>query len=493
MPMKAELKSLGRETVIYGLSTIVARLLNFLLLPFYTHFLAPAELGVVATVFAYIAFLNIVFQYGIDQAYLRFAAGRDEEEKSVVFSTALIALAATSLALGGTLHLFADALAGPLGLRPEHAPLLRYSAWILALDAMAIVPFASLRLHHRAWTYVGVKSLNIVSNVALNIVLIAGFGLGVRGVFGASLFAAAVSFFLVAPEVSRWFQARLCVERLKLMLRFSLPLVPAGVGAMMVQVIDRPLMLRLTDEATVGVYQANYRLGIFMLLVVNMFDQAWRPFFLERAEEKGSSTLFAKVLTLFVALAGWTALALALFLPDLIRFSINGKALIDPRYWGGMGVIPVILAAYVLHGMYINFLASVTIAKRTDLLVWVTGLGAVVNVAANLLLIPRLGMIGAAWATFMAYGAMAGALFWMGRRVYPIPYDFPRLAGVFLALLGGVALVKILPLLLLPGAIAWFAIRAFGLLVSLGLLWAVVRPTLKDGLGASTESSELLP
>lgn len=435
--MIGDLKALGKETVIYGLSTIVARLLNFLLLPFYTHYLAPAELGIVATVFAYIAFLNIVFQYGLDQAFLRFAAGRDDEEKSVVFSTCQGTLVISSLALGGTLHLFSDSLAVPLGLRPEHAPLLRYAAWILALDALTIVPFSSLRLHHRAWTYVGVKSLNIVSNVVLNIVLIAGFGLGIRGVFGASLFAAALSLFLVAPEMSRWIQTRLSVERLKLMLRFALPLVPAGIGAMMVQVIDRPLMLRLTDEATVGIYQANYRLGIFMLLVVNMFDQAWRPFFLERAEQKGSSVLFGRVLTLFLAGAGWLALGLALFLPDLIKVSINGKHLIDPRYWAGIPVIPVILAAYVLHGLYINFLASVTISKRTDLLVWVTLLGAGVNIGSNLLLIPKIGMVGAAWATFLSYGVMAGALFGIGRRVYPIPYEYKKLAIVSGSLLGG--------------------------------------------------------
>jgi O-antigen/teichoic acid export membrane protein len=440
--MKSELKSLGKETVIYGLSTIVARLLNFLLLPFYTHFLEPSELGVVATVFAYIAFLNIVFQYGFDQAYLRFAAGRDEEEKSVVFSTCQGALAITSLAFGGTLYLFAESLAVPIGLRVEHAPLLRYAAFILSLDALAIVPFASLRLHHRAWTYVGVKSLNIASNVVLNILLIGGFGLGVRGVFGAALFAAAFTFFLLAAEMSRWIQPRLSVERLKLMLRFSLPLVPAGIGAMMVQVIDRPLMLHLTDEATVGVYQANYRLGIFMLLVVNMFDQAWRPFFLERADQTGSSALFGRVLTLFTAGAGWVALGLALFLPDAVRLSINGYHLINPRYWGGIPVIPVILAAYVLHGMYVNFLASVTISKRTDLLVWITGLGAVVNIGTNFLLIPRIGMMGAAWATLLSYGSMAFALWALGRRVYPIPYEYGRLAGVAASLAAGIVVAR---------------------------------------------------
>jgi len=214
------------------------------------------------------------------------------------------------------------------------------------------------------------------------------------------------------------------------LLRFSLPLVPAGLGAMMVQVIDRPVMLRLTDDVTVGIYQANYRMGIFMLLINTMFDQAWRPFFLERAGKPGADALFGRVLTYYLLVGICVVLGLAFFLADIVTFPFFGTPLIHPNYWGGLKVLPVILTAYLFHGAYINFLASITISKRTDLLPWITALGAAVSIGGNFALIPVMGMMGAAWSVFASYAAMACAMGLLGRKVHPIPYEWNRVGKI---------------------------------------------------------------
>ena len=428
--MRKDLKLLGKETLVYGLSTVVARLLNFLLLPFYTHYLAPAEYGVVTTAYSYIAFLNILFLLGLDQAYLRFAAGAEDAQAEASFSTAFWASLAWGTAGALLLAAFAVPLARTGGLGFDAAPLVRCAAAILLLDTLASPAFAELRLRHRAWAYAGIKSFNIVLSVALNVAFVGGMRLGVLGVFMAGVVASAATLLLLAPVAAGRLRRRFVRPLAEEMLRFGLPLVPAGLGAMVVQVADRPILLKLTDSGTVGVYQANYRLGIFMMLLVSMFDQAWRPFYLERAGRPDTPALLARVLTLFLAAAAWSALALTLFMPDLVRLPLRGAPLIHPAYWSGLGVVPIVLFAYVFYGAYVNFLAPVTIAKQTETIAAVTALGAAVNVIACFVLIPRWDMIGAAWATLLAYAAMAGQLYWFTRRAWPVPYEWRRVGAL---------------------------------------------------------------
>lgn len=422
--MLKDLRLLGKESLVYGLSTVVARLLNFLLLPFYTHYLAPGEYGAVSTAYSYIAFLNILFLLGLDQAYLRFAAGADDVRSEATFSTAFWSTAAWAGAVAAVTAAAAGPLSAAGGLTVSGPDIVRCSAGIILLDSLAAPAFADLRLRHRAWAYAGIKSFNIAVSVALNLAFVGWLHLGVRGVFLAGVTSSAATLALLAPVLAQRLRRRFEGPLAKAMLRFGLPLVPAGLGAMVVQVADRPILLHLTDSATVGIYQANYRLGIFMMLVVSMFDQAFRPFYLERAGKPEAPALLARVLTLFLGGASWLALGLSFFLPDLIRLSVGGRTLIHPAYWAGLPVVPVVLFAYVFHGAYVNFLAPVTIAKKTEAIAAVTAVGAAVNIAANFLLIPRWGMAGAAWATLAAYAVMAWQMRWFGKSAWPVPYEW---------------------------------------------------------------------
>ncbi len=468
--MLGEIGRLGRETAVYGVSTVLSRILNFLLVPLYTHLLAPQEYGIVATGFAYIAFLNILYQYGMDQAYLRFASSPEAaDDPKDMFSTPLLLLAGSSALGSCALWALSDPIARALGLG-EVGGLVRVWAAILSLDALAVVPFAHLRLSHRAWYYVGVKTAHIAVNLALNILLLWKWRWGVAGVFWASALASAAALLLLSPVLASQFRAHATAALARRMLAFSWPYVPAGLASMAVQVIDRPILLRLTDEATVGIYQANYRLGIFMALAVNMFDAAWRPFFLERAARPEAPRLFARVLTYFTLAGLLLLLVLSLFIGDLARLTVLGRPIIGAAYWPGLAIVPVVLAAYFFNGLYINFMAQVMISKRSELLLYATGLGALVNVGLNFMLIPAFGIMGAAAATLAAYAAMAGLLFELGRRFYPVPYEYRRLlhaTGVFLAVA--------LTLWTLGGRLSgpmWLGVRAAGIVVFCALLAA---------------------
>ncbi|OGR69480.1 MAG: hypothetical protein A2179_02280 [Elusimicrobia bacterium GWC2_63_65] len=459
--MFKDLKALGKESLIYGLSTVGARLLNFLLMPFYTHYLVPAEYGVVAAVFSYIAFLNIVYHYGMDQAYMRHYADREK-----AFPAAFACLAGTTLLLTAALCLFPSFWAGASGIGAENYRLVWFSAGILLLDTLTIIPFADLRMRHRPLRFAGIRTASIALNVGLNVLFLRFLGLGLESVFWANLISSALAALLLLPELSA-LSLKIDRSAARALLSFALPLLPAGLGSMTVQVLDRPIMLHLADKASVGVYQANYRLGIFMMLVVTMFDQAWRPFFIERSHRPEAPAVFARVLTYFTLGGLWLWLALSFFIGDLARLRFSGVNLIHPDYWGGLGIVPIVLAAYLLNGVYVNFLAPVIIAKRTGAILGVTLAGAAVSVAGNFALIPPFGMYGAAWAVLASYLVMAALMYRRGRVFYQVPYEFGRLGWAAAA----AAVCAVPGLLLAPAGAAGLLVKAACLCAFPVLAW----------------------
>ncbi|PIU19532.1 MAG: hypothetical protein COT18_07020 [Elusimicrobia bacterium CG08_land_8_20_14_0_20_59_10] len=463
--MLKDLKALGKESVIYGLSTVGARLLNFILLPFYTHYLAPAEYGIVAAVFSYIAFLNIIYHYGMDQAYMRYYS-----ERAKALPSSLVCLAATTLLLTLLLCAFAPFWAGVSGIGAGNHRLIYYAAAILLLDTATIIPFADLRMAHRPLRFAGIRTVSIVINVALNVFFLKYLGWGLESVFAANIISSAAAALLLLPEFSGVFSrlfSRVDMSVLKNMAAFALPLLPAGLGSMAVQVLDRPIMLHLCDTASVGIYQANYRLGIFMMLVVSMFDQAWRPFFIERARRPDAGLIFARVLTYFTAGGLLVWLALAFFIDDIAKMSFYGINLIHPDYWQGLGIVPVVLAAYLFNGIYVNFLAPVIIAKKTGIIMSVTLVGAAVSIAGNFALIPVFGMYGAAWTVLLSYAAMALMIYLRGRSFFPVPYEFGRLAGFAAAALSCAAPVFLGG----AGGVHSFALKLLCLAAFPAVLW----------------------
>jgi O-antigen/teichoic acid export membrane protein len=223
---------------------------------------------------------------------------------------------------------------------------------------------------------------------------------------------------------------------------------------MMIQVIDRPILEALTDRATVGIYQANYRLGIFMMLVVSTFDFAWRPFSLAHGRDPDAPQLFARILTYFLLIGTTIFLLLALFLEDIVKWPVFwGRSILPEAYWGGLNIIPVVLLAYLCLGISNNIVAGVYIEKRTALLPPITFFGAAVNVAANFLLIPRWGIMGAAVATLMSYAGMAMVLGVLVRRIYPVRYETARLLKIVAAGTAVFAAGQVVGDL--PGALIW--------------------------------------
>lgn len=432
--MLDKIKRLGTDTAVYGVSTIIGRFVSFLLTPFYANVLAPADLGVVATIFAYIAFLNVVYGYGMDSAYFKYAASREIGDERQNFTVPFLSVLVTAVVFSGLLALNAPVVAELARIPQGYGGLVGYGALILALDAAAVIPFAALRLDRRAPLFAAIRIAGIVVNVGLNLFFLLHLRMGVEGIFISNVLSSALVLALLVPTVLPRLTRRWDAALYRALLAFGLPNVPAGIAAMMVQVIDRPILEALTDRATVGIYQANYRLGVFMMLVVSTYDFAWRPFALTHSSDPDARPMFARILTYSVIAMAGVFLGVSFFLEEIVSIPVFwGRSILPEAYRVGLPIVPVVLLAYVFWGVSSNMVAGIYIEKRTALLPSVTFAGAAVNIGANFLLIPSLGTMGAALATLASYILMAAVIYALVRRIYPVPYEWGRLGWVGLA------------------------------------------------------------
>jgi O-antigen/teichoic acid export membrane protein len=431
--LKKELKQLGKETAIYGISTIVGRFLNFLLVPFFTNVFTQAEYGIITNVYAYIAFFNIIYLYGMDSAYLKFASTQELGNEQKTFSTAFNSVILSSLIFSLIILIFKSLLADLFGLTSNQLSIIYFVSGILFFDAISNVIFARLRFNNKALRFATFKLANIVSNVVLNIVAIFIWKLGPLSVFLAGFGSSLITFFLLLPDLIKSYEWKIDRSIFRALLKFGLPFIPAGLASIVTQVIDRPILLALTDASTVGVYQANYKLGIFMMLFVSMFQYAWQPFYLKQSLKENAKELFAKVFTYFTLFALTIFIVLALLIEDIVKIKFFGFYLIGKNFWGGLYIVPIVLLAYVFNGFYINFLAGIQIQKKTQYMPLVSGLGAIVNVISNFILIPIWGMLGAAYATLFAYFSMAVYQYFLSQRFYKIHYEWKKVCLIGLA------------------------------------------------------------
>ena len=428
--MLDRIKRLGAETIVYGVMTVTGRFLTFLLVPFYTNFLEPGEYGIVAYLFSLIAFLTIFFSYGMESAYFKYASTEEIGTKKQNFSTPFFSLLITSVLFSSLLTIISTDVASIAGFGETSSRLIIMAAWILCFDTLALVPFAALRLQHRAGMFTVVKLINIIINVTLNVIFIAVFGFGVEGVFLAGLIASASTLLMLIPLSWKLLDLNFSIELWKQLLKFGIPYVPAGVATISLQVIDRPILRMLTDDATVGIYQANYRLGIVIMLMVTTFDYAYRPFFLNNARQPDARDMFARIATYFYALMLFVWVIVTVFVHDIVSIQVAGSFLIHPDYWGGLPIIPVVMIAYVFTGWVTLLMPGIFIEKKTQFLPLITGAAAAANILTNIVLIPIYGIMGAALATLVSYVVNAAGMYWVSQKYYPITYEVKRLISI---------------------------------------------------------------
>ncbi len=430
-----KLKELTKDTAIYGISTMVGRFLTFLLVPFYTHVFSEAEFGIYTNFYSFIMIFNIFFIYGMDAAYLKYASVPKIGDEKDNFSTPYLSVFGAGILLSFFILLFRNIVYTGFDLPYTSMHLIYYVVPIMFVDAICVIPFLKLRLQRRAKRFAAFKLINIIVNVVLNLFLILKLKWGIEAVFVSNLASSLVSFVLTFPMVLNNIKLKINTVLLKRLLKFGIPYLPAALASMLVQGIDKPILSHLTDLSTVGVYGANYKLGIFMMLFVSMFQYAWQPFFLQNAEEKNAKELFSKVLTYFTIASSMILIVVSLFISDIVKINFFGHTIIQKDFWSGLSIVPVILFGYMFNGLYVIFTAGIFIEEKSIYVPFITGLGAAVNIGVNFALIPTMGMMGAAIATLAAYFAMALSLYVVTQKFYKISYELFKLSKIFLAIL----------------------------------------------------------
>lgn len=440
------LRKLASQTAIYGLSSIVGRFLNYLLVPLYTYYFSTAEYGVVAEFYAYAGFFAVLLVFGLETGYFRFRQ-QSGGENDRTYSTALIFLLASNLLFLLAICLLTPKLADLLQYR-DHPEYIRWFALILTLDAIAAAPFARLRAENRALRFAAVKILEILVTVGLNLFFIvylkhayeetpASFAaklydpaMGVGYIFISNLIGSGFKLLLLLPQF-RSLTAGFDAALFRRMIAYSSPMIVIGLAGIVNEMLDRAILKYLlpydarTNLEMLGVYGACYKLSILMSLFIQAFRYAGEPFFFAYAERQDAKKIYAKVMNYFVIFCIFVFLLVTLYM-DIFQYFI-GEA-----FRAGLKVVPILLMANLFLGIYVNLSVWYKLTDKTLTGAAVALTGSLLTVVLNIWWIPLFGYIGSAWATLVCYGSMTVISYWLGRKHYPVDYDLKRIIGYLL-------------------------------------------------------------
>ena len=427
----AGLKSLAKETAIYGVSSIVGRFLNYLLVPVYTIALPASSggYGVVTNIYAWVALILVLLTCGMETGFFRFA-NKGQDDPMRVYSTTLLSVSIGSLVFVALGLLFLEPIAGWLEYG-EHPWYIGMMMIVVAMDAIQSIPFAYLRYKKRPIKFAALKLLFIFLNIALNLfyyVILEGNDVGYAFLF--NLVCTSVVMVCMIPEL-RGFTYVLDKELLKRMLRYSLPLVILGVAGILNQVADKiifPFVYPDEAEDTIqlGIYGAASKIAMIMAMFTQAFRFAYEPFVFGKSKEKDSREMYAQAMKFFIIFTLLAFLAVMFYL-DILRHVIGRD------YWDGLRVVPIVMAAEIFMGIYFNLSFWYKLIDETRWGAYFSLTGCIILILMNIFLVPKYGYIACAWAGFTGYGVAMLLSYFVGQKKYPIQYDLKAI-GMYVLL-----------------------------------------------------------
>ncbi len=442
------LRRLAGQTVIYGLSSIVGRLMNYWLFPIYTHTFLPGEYGVVTELYAYVAFLIVLLTYGMETSFFRFSASEaDPEIRKKIFSTAFISVIGTSAIFLLVATLFSADIANVMGYE-SHPEYIVFFIWIIALDAMVTIPFARLRQLNKPIPFAAINLGSIILNIGLNLFLILycpyalenpqalGYSviaeyydpsIGIGYIFIANLISSASKYLLLVPwmfDIKNGWHRHVFQK----LLPYALPLLVLGLAGIINETFDRAFFTVLSGlpeaeaKAELGIYGACYKIAMLLSIGIQAYRFAAEPFvFSLKSGESGNKTQ-ADIMKLYIIVASFITLSILCFLDLIMR-------MIGEDFREGQDVIPILLVSYIFYGALFNLSFWFKLHDKTRYGALIAISGAVVTIGLNVILVPTIGYYGSAWATFGAYACMMLISLYFGQKLHPIPYNFQELGG----------------------------------------------------------------
>ncbi len=440
------LKKLAGETAIYGTSSILSRLLHYVILtPYFTNVFTTGQYGVVSDMYTYAALLLVLFTYRMETAFFRF--GTKNKNIQDTFSTASISLIISTITFSGIMIAFAQPLANLLQY-PDHADYVMWFALIIAFDALSAIPFARLRLENKPIRFAVIKTLNILVNIFFLFFFLEGCPILIRNgwtffehifdaenriayVFISNLLASGAVILFLLPQ---YFDIKFKFDKnlWKEMLNYSLPLVIVGIAGVINQLISLPMLKYLlggnqeSNLSQVGIYSAAAKLAVLMNLFTQAFNYAAEPFFFRNAERSDSRVIYAQVGQAFALVGSFAFLGIMMYL-DIIQLFIGRD------FRTGLEIVPILLIAYLFLGLYYNFSIWYKLTNNTKIGAYISLGGSAITLSMNIFLIPVIGYMAPAWAALSCYAFMAAASYVIGRKYYPINYPIGKI-GLYIGL-----------------------------------------------------------
>lgn len=483
--MSNPIRRLLGQTAVYGLSVIVGRTLNFLLVPLYTSdavFPEPKDYGVVSELYAWVAFLIVLLPFGMETAFFKFFNDAKDDKERVYWNAFLVVIGVNALFFLGVL-LFNQSIADWM-LFSDHPEYIVLLGAIVCVDAVSAIPLARLRAENKALKFAGIQFSSIGVNIALNLLVLLVFLDGtnpeqaILAILVINLLASAVKPALLFRDFAqlRW---NLDPVLVKQMIWYAFPLVIAGFAGIINETLDRVLLKQVlvgdgmtidAAEAQVGIYSACYKLAMFVTIFLQAYRYAAEPFFFSQSKNEDRNKLYVKVMNYFVGAVCLVFLGVSLNI-QIFKYFIPNEA-----YWEGLNVVPVLLLANVFLGIYYNQSIWYKLSGQTRFGAYIATGGALITIAMNLALIPLIGFYASAWATLVVYGAQMVASYLLGQKYYPIKYNLRKF---FLYLLFALFLFGLAWLINIDeGWVQFFVHNALVLLFA-ALVYSMEKPTRK--------------
>ena len=426
------MKSLAKDTAIYGLSSIIGKFLNYLLVPLYTYVLARTDdYGIVTNLYAWTALLLVILTYGMETGFFRFANREDYDAKSV-YKTAYITLFSTSTLFALLVVLFQEPIATAMGYA-GHSEFIAMMAVTVAIDAFACIPFAYLRYQKRPMVFAALKLLFVVLNIAFNLLFLVVLGKNdVFYVFLSNILATCIQTLCLLPFTMPK-GGRFDVQTLKEMLRYSLPLLVLGVAGIMNQTLDRilfPYLYTGADaQAQLGIYGACFKVAMVMMMFTQAFRYAYEPFVFAKHKDRNSVEAYADAMKYYIIFSYLILLGVIFYL-DIFRYIVSSA------YWDGLKIVPVVLWTYVFQGIYFNLSFWYKLTDETKWGAYFSLIGLVITLVLQIVGVPRIGYWASCGSSLVCYFTIMLLSYFIGQKKAPIPYDMKSIGGYTALTLG---------------------------------------------------------
>lgn len=423
--MPSQIQKIFSDTVIYTIGSVFNRLLPFLLLPVYTLYFPPAEYGIFSLVYSFWFFVSVFYLYGMETAFQKcFLETGSSETKKEIYSTTILLIFSTSVIFSGIIYFLSDFISVKITGNVSNSYLIKLLAFILVADSLYRFPMILINSLQRSKLYSALNSAAVVLNVAVNLILIVKYKMGIEAIFYSYLASYSLLFILSFTGTASYFKLKLDLTVVRLLLKNAHLFLYYGIFLISIDLIDRFILEYFKGTAVVGIYSASYRIGIVMNLVITGFKVAWTPFFMNLKGEEGNKEIFSKVFTYFWYGGLVVFLLFSLLADDLVKVNIAGYTLLNEKYWDGLIIIPYILLAYLFSGLYLNLNVASFFQNKIKYLIISSAAGCFSNIALNFILIPQFSIVGAAIATMLSYFIMFIVLYYFSQKIYRIEYEW---------------------------------------------------------------------